>query len=404
MTTRLRELRRSTGAALCLACGKCTTMCPLAGSDGFAAHRVATHDLEDELAGHQHVIGRCLTCAACEVRCPQGVGFADYVRGLRASLPEGARPPRPHDAVFDAAARLDAADGTGATGAPVTEAATARRPRTWLDDDLAVAEEGEVGLFVGCAPLFDAYFRKSLEVRTTDIARSAVRLLNALGVTPVVADDERCCGHDLLWGGDPEAFAALARANVRAFAARGVKKVVTACAECYRTWARDFPAAVGGALPQVAHLSELLAEGVAAGRLTFQDDGVARRTYQDPCRLGRQMGVYDAPRAVLRALGGTFREMARSGADAACCGTPGFVHCDAASRRIQDERLREAAATGADTLVTTCPKCWIHFACAQSDRRDRTGEAPAIAIADLSVVAAAALAGNAPSGSRGDTP
>ena len=31
------------------------------------------------------------------------------------------------------------------------------------------------------------------------------------------------------------------------------------------------------------------------------------------------------------------------------------------------ERLREARATGADTLAAACPKCQIHFACAMKD-------------------------------------
>jgi Fe-S oxidoreductase len=37
------------------------------------------------------------------------------------------------------------------------------------------------------------------------------------------------------------------------------------------------------------------------------------------------------------------------------------------SKNIQVERLKEAKATGADLLVTTCVKCQIHFKCAQDD-------------------------------------
>ena len=85
--------------------------------------------------------------------------------------------------------------------------------------------------------------------------------------------------------------------------------------------------------------------------------------------------------------------MERSGEDALCCGTSGFMHCDAASKDIQAERLEEARATGAETLVTACPKCLIHFSCAQSEDRRRDGVEPKIQITDFTVLAASMLDG-----------
>jgi Fe-S oxidoreductase len=48
-----------------------------------------------------------------------------------------------------------------------------------------------------------------------------------------------------------------------------------------------------------------------------------------------------------------------------CCGTTNWMNCDATSKRIQQSRLTEAKATGAETLVTACPKCQIHFRCSE---------------------------------------
>jgi Fe-S oxidoreductase len=132
---------------------------------------------------------------------------------------------------------------------------------------------------------------------------------------------------------------------------------------------------------------------VEAGVLKFQEDGEPTLTYQDPCRLGRHLGVVDAPRRVLSSMpGATLVEMGRSGRDALCCGTSGFIHCNAASRELQERRLAEAARTGADTLVTACPKCLIHFACAQDeDRRSGRGKTR-IEVQDFTVLAAGRLA------------
>ena len=43
------------------------------------------------------------------------------------------------------------------------------------------------------------------------------------------------------------------------------------------------------------------------------------------------------------------------------------MSCTRVNKQIQLERLAEAAETGATTLVTGCPKCNIHLACAARD-------------------------------------
>lgn len=377
----LLDLRQSTGAARCLTCGKCTTMCPLASGGRFSARLIAGQDLRAELSGRGVGVGRCLTCASCESRCPQGVRFTDFVRGLRAMIPPEARRPCPHASVFQSVARAMARDEHF------------ERPLDWVGDGLQTAAEGEIALFVGCLPFFDAYFADALGVRLLEIARSAIRLLNEAGVKPVLLAEERCCGHDLLWNGDREAFERLAAMNAAAYARRGIRTIVTTCAECARTWRVDYAEAVPSYQPRVLHLAEYLAEPVASGAIRFREDGDAKLTFQDPCRLGRHLGVVEEPRAVLAALPSTETvEMPRSGRDAQCCGTSGFIHCDAMSRRLQSDRLSEAAATGATTLVTACPKCLIHFTCAQSEDRGREGREGGIQIEDFTVLAARRIA------------
>lgn len=381
----LIQLKQTTQAALCLECGKCSTMCPLARFGGFSAARMMSiQDPEAEIQGHAAAVQRCLTCGACEVRCPQGVRYTEFVLGLRPELPEETRWSCPHGAVFQESARWAA------------EGAVNGRNSSWLEDGLAVAEEGEVGLFIGCLPLFDVVFGSELEVRMVEIARSAVKLLNQLGIEPVVVQEERCCGHDLLWSGEEEVFEKLAVANTEAFAARGVRHLLTTCAECCRTWSLDYPRYAGTYRPRVQHISEFLAERLEGDEIGFRHLGEAgRMTFHDPCRLGRQLGVYDAPRKVMAALPGSeVLEMERSGPDAQCCGTPGFIHCNRDSRRLQTQRLASAAQTGAQRLVTACPKCLIHFHCAQDEDRRNERRTTGIQVEDLTVLTASLLTTN----------
>jgi Fe-S oxidoreductase len=217
-----------------------------------------------------------------------------------------------------------------------------------------------------------------------------VKVLNKLGIVPVVSPQERCCGHDLLWNGDRANFELLARHNTRLVAESGAKVLVTSCAECLRTWKIDYAPFFEGKPPLLQHFTEFLAERL--GQLKLKADGQLRVTYQDPCRLGRHLGLYDPPRRVLASLPGVeLVEMRRSGAAAVCCAGGTWSHCDRFAKRIQVERLREARATGARVLAAACPKCQIHLRCAMKD--PHLGPEIEMETRDIAELVDAALAG-----------
>jgi heterodisulfide reductase subunit B len=55
------------------------------------------------------------------------------------------------------------------------------------------------------------------------------------------------------------------------------------------------------------------------------------------------------------------------------------------------DRLLEAKATGAEILVTTCPKCQIHFKCAMNNKGEEKGPDINIEVMDLASLVASAL-------------
>ena len=186
----------------------------------------------------------------------------------------------------------------------------------------------------------------------------------------MVSPDERCCGHDLLWNGDRENFELLAKHNIKLVADSGAETLVISCAEGLRTWKVDYEPYFEGKMPRIVHLTEFLAQSLGNGSpLKFKANGQERRvTFQDPCRLGRHLGIYDAPREVLAALPAIeLAEMRRSKRAATCCAGGPWSYCDHSAKQLQAERLREAQATGAQVLATACPKCQIHFRCAMRD-------------------------------------
>jgi len=103
-------------------------------------------------------------------------------------------------------------------------------------------------------------------------------------------------------------------------------------------------------------------------KLSFNPSSNGTVTYQDPCRLGRLSGNYDLPRQLLKSLPETtLLEMQRNKENALCCGTSAWMECSSCSKAMQMDRLQEATQTGAQTLITACPKCQIHLTCAQSN-------------------------------------
>jgi heterodisulfide reductase subunit D len=362
-------------ADACVGCGRCTYTCVAAQRyDRFSPRQVVEDLMNRRTAGCREGLWACTGCGACSQVCNAEVDFPQMVRELRSKSARSELPLMAHHGVLNRAARLTSEPHLG--------------PRTagWVTPDLELDDGSEVLLFVGCTPYFDVVFRDFRD-DLLEIPRSAVRLLNAQGIRPRLLTMERCCGHDAYWAGDDALFSKLAKENVGAVRDSGIKEVVTFCPECASVWRDLYPLTVGGTGLKVRTLAEVMAEGLESGKLKLRG-GDEVITFQDPCRLSKGAGIIEPPRTTLRRTG-MVKEMPRSGAMSACCGTSGWVDCDHTAKRVQVERLKEAASTGADTLVTACPKCLIHLSCA--DRHHGPGMARRVRIEDLHVRAARRL-------------
>ena len=334
----LASLRRETRAALCAECGKCTSVCPLAACGGFSARAIACQHLDEELRGKGLGIQRCLTCAACDLRCPQGVRFTELVRGLRSVAGRAASEADcPHGGAVQAIQRLMAQGD-------------ARQDRLgWLTEDLGThPEKGEVFFWVGCTMYYDAFFPDT-GAATLDGTRAAVRVLNALGITPVVSPEERCCGHDLLWNGDRESFEALARHNVELVAGSGAEMLVTPCAECLRTWKLDYAPYFRRGMPQVLHLTELVLE--RRGELRLETNGDSG----SPTRI--RAGSAATSASTRRRGSARRRARRRAGRDAALRARGGLLRRGhlVELRPLSPSRSR---SSGCARRARPAPRCW----------------------------------------------
>lgn len=232
-------------------------------------------------------------------------------------------------------------------------------------------------LYVGCSPYFAAYFGGETGNGLTETMRSVVRLLNRVGITPALLENERCCGYHLRLAGrnrEADELEVLVLDQIRR---SGARRVITFCPECLVAL-RQASSRHGAAL-DVVHLSTLLwgkrevlandARGAgqdAAHETTGAKSPPTRVTFQDPCRLGRYSRIYDAPRDLLTQVSGAeVVEMAHSRENAICCGNTAWLNCNAGTKRLQTARLEEAVASTGERMLTACPGCFIHLRCTQ---------------------------------------
>lgn len=352
---------------VCLDCGRCAGVCPVARTGiGFSPRRLIQQQLEGQGRIQTRALYACIGCDLCSTVCPSGRSFARTVERLRAVAYEhGSVPVLAHGGIVQALGRIQA------------RSAVRQQRFGWLKPELQVADRGETALFTGCLPYFQVLFGE-LRVNLLQTASNAIALLNQAGVVPVLLPDEVCCGHDLLWLGDRQNALRLARKNLELLKSAGVRRVIFLCPECLHTFRVEYPELAGPTGLELMHITEFL---VATGfNPPDRNESVSKTvTYQDPCRLGRQLGVYDAPRQLITGIPGVkLVEIVHSRSQALCCGGTQWLECGAAVRLLQERRLAEAQATGAEMLVTACPRCDIHLACA----RQRNSES-AIRIVNL---------------------
>jgi Fe-S oxidoreductase len=340
----------------CTECGRCQDVCPAYATGKALSPKLLIMALRDNLltgspgpivpnAVTDDIVWDCVTCGACVRECPVNIEHIDHVIDLRRNLVMvESRFPE------EAGAMLRDVDRTSNPwGKPQADR------MQWAEGlGVRVVQPGEpapdVLFWVGCAPAFDERARKA--------AVSTAKLMQQAGVDfAVLGPREACTGDPARRMGDEYTFQRLAGENVATLNSAAVKKIVTTCPHCFNTIGNEYPD-FGGRY-EVIHHTEFLAELVREGKLipAASDRTI---TYHDSCYLARHNDVRDEPRELVAAVGKAI-EMPRNRERTFCCGAGGARMWmeEKRGRPINQERVREAVATGAETLAVACPFCTV---------------------------------------------
>jgi Fe-S oxidoreductase len=191
-------------------------------------------------------------------------------------------------------------------------------------------------IFVGCT-----YKEAETEVR------EVLSVLEAMGVRPKIGH-ESCCGNVAELMGFTDDFKAIKKAFKEVFPYNGFLTICPSCTYVFRKYYGL----------NVKHVVEYVAENIDKLKAKAKPLGI-KVTYHDPCDLGRRLGAFDQPRRILEAIGVEVIEMGLNREFSHCCGAGGglLVYDKALAEEIGKNRIRMAAVTGVDTIVTACPTC-----------------------------------------------
>ncbi|MBN2360237.1 MAG: (Fe-S)-binding protein [Deltaproteobacteria bacterium] len=212
--------------------------------------------------------------------------------------------------------------------------------------------EVEYLFWVGCAGATDDRAKK--------IQQALVKILKAAQVDfAILGNEERCNGDPARRMGNEYLYLQMVEAVREIFAKYKFKKIVTACPHCYNAFKHDYRQF--GMELDVIHHSELIWQLIDHKRIALRaTDAPWPLTFHDPCYLGRYNGIYQPPRSALGRIGGVeLREMERHGKKSYCCGAGGgrMWMEEHLGERINNERTKQALATGVKTICVACPFC-----------------------------------------------
>jgi heterodisulfide reductase subunit D len=354
----------------CTRCGECDNWCPtldamkrdmnisprdkigrwrdfMGKSYGLRAKLFGAKKIpEDSIQNFTDHLYHCTTCGVCGTVCPAGLDTINMWESTRQQIVLRGNGPYGKQSLFP---KL-----IGEMHNPYMKEQKNRL--AWVPDDVEIADEADVAYFAGCTAGFNQQV----------LGVSTARVLNHLGVPfTLLGEEEWCCCSALIRTGQPhigDTPRLAAIHNVEALEAKGVKKVMFACAGCYRAATLDWPRLMGRKPNfEVIHIADLLADLIGQGKIKWEKSLENKTiTYHDPCHLGRHCGVYETPRKVLENLpGAKFVEMERIREMQRCCGAGGGVKAGIPdlALEIASNRVKDAMDVKADILSSTCPFC-----------------------------------------------
>ena len=208
-----------------------------------------------------------------------------------------------------------------------------------------------IALFAGCAQDF------ALPHQLV----AAMKVFSHFGVKVDFPMGQTCCGLPLVALGEKDAALDVARQNIAAFAGK-YDAIVTLCASCASHLRHGYPKTVGMEADEfsskIMDFSSFVHDKLGATEKDFARLGW-KVAYHASCHLCRELGVKDAPRALISAAA----HYTPTPEEETCCGFGGSwsVKFPEISAELMRKKLDNVCSADATHLALDCPGCTIQL-------------------------------------------
>lgn len=198
------------------------------------------------------------------------------------------------------------------------------------------------------------------------VALDAVKVLRRVGYTVEYPEDQTCCGQPGFNAGQWDAARPCAERFVRTF--QNYEQIVCPSGSCTSMVRTHYP--------ELLKTSPLREEALSVGKRTFElceflvgvagvtDVGATfpySVTYHASCHATRELGIHDAPIALLNAVTGLeLKPMAKADE---CCGFGGMFSTKFGmiSSAMAENKIANVEATSAEYVTAVDPSCLTHL-------------------------------------------
>jgi len=344
---------------MCRCCFMCRHACPVflatkLDADTPRGHALLISRIDEGLSQWTEdtidKIYRCSQCSLCKELCEFKWGEDLVVQVGRENIVKGGRAP---ETVKNLARLL--IDRRAVYNKPAKEFKV-QRP-------VVRGKQTEVLYFAGDT----AFYQHPEIIRATEV------VLDTLGVNWAMLEKGESTGVELFELGYTDEARKAARGLADKIMDIHPRILITGCAHAYRAFKELYPQWGIEAFKdiQIFHITEYLFNKARDGELKLAPDStLSGISYHDPCQLGRKMGVYDAPRDLIKAITGNPPiELFHSRGEAECCGAGCVMYLTNhdISIKVAHRRIESVLQENAKSVITACPNCKNILARANQD-------------------------------------
>jgi len=150
------------------------------------------------------------------------------------------------------------------------------------------------------------------------------KILKKIGVNNSLPEDFRCCSGILINAGYDKEARKIARDNLELFEKQKIKKIITNCPLCLKTFSQDYKEMMPDWDIDIEHILITVLKKIKENPNLVKNPLPREKIiYHDPCYLGRYSKIYKQPRELLILLGYDVVDLPYAREESLCTGACG---------------------------------------------------------------------------------